>query len=242
MARVRGSMTEGLGSELPRMMPSKNEWMSHAPRRMSSAHFSKSQISQIGWQPGCRIFGIHLLGMPPSAAAGAPASPPGMPLGATVPFFPLPSKLVFSPGLAFLGLKAQPPPGADVSGASSGRSPQPSSQPTSPHPAVEPSARGCMCWWSRITCSQTNMSNGAKRNIMKILSLGMTVISLSSACGKTTVSARPISNPVTEHRMSGLLLMDVPWYTSIRPTVRVTIPTITLSASGGHGPPASQKA
>ena len=24
-------MTEGFGSELPRMIPSKNEWMSHAP-------------------------------------------------------------------------------------------------------------------------------------------------------------------------------------------------------------------
>ena len=31
MANVRGSMTEGFDSELPRMMPSKNEWMSHAP-------------------------------------------------------------------------------------------------------------------------------------------------------------------------------------------------------------------
>jgi len=30
------------------------------------------------------------------------------------------------------------------------------------------------------------MSNGAKRNIMKILSLGMTVISLSSACESET--------------------------------------------------------
>ena len=62
------------------------------------------------------------------------------------------------------------------------------------------------------------------------------------ACGKITVSARPISSPATEHRMSGLLLMDVPWYTSIRPTTSVTAPTIALSASGGHGPPASQKA
>ena len=35
--------------------------------------------------------------------------------------------------------------------------------------------------------------------------------SIARACGKTTVSARPMSSPVTEHRMSGLLLMDVPW-------------------------------
>ena len=96
--------------------------------------------------------------------------------------------------------------------------------------------------------------------MINILSLGMTVISLSNACGrravlctvrgvagrrrhtcgKTTVSARPISNPVTEHRMSGLLLMLVPWYMSMRPTVRAETPTITASASGGHGPPASQ--
>ena len=31
MAKERGSMTEGFESELPRMIPSKNEWMSHAP-------------------------------------------------------------------------------------------------------------------------------------------------------------------------------------------------------------------
>ena len=46
MAKVSGSMTCGRGSELPRMMPSKKEWMSQAATRVSSAHFSKSQISQ----------------------------------------------------------------------------------------------------------------------------------------------------------------------------------------------------
>ena len=46
MAKVSGSMTWGRGSELPRMMPSKKEWMSQAATRVSSAHFSKSQISQ----------------------------------------------------------------------------------------------------------------------------------------------------------------------------------------------------
>ena len=56
------------------------------------------------------------------------------------------------------------------------------------------------------------------------------------------MSARPISSPVTEQRMSGLLLIFVPWYTSIRPMVMVTTPMITLSARGGHGPPDSQKA
>ena len=42
--------------------------------------------------------------------------------------------------------------------------------------------------------------------------------------------------------MSGLLLIFVPWYTSIRPMVMVTTPMITLSARGGHGPPDYQKA
>ena len=34
----------------------------------------------------------------------------------------------------------------------------------------------------RTTCSQMYMRRGASRNIMKIFSLGMTVINLSSAC------------------------------------------------------------
>ena len=80
-----------------------------------------------------------------------------------------------------MGLNAQPPPGTDVSGGATGI-PHPSSQPTSLHPVVVPSASGCTCWWSRTTCSHMNMRRGAKMKIMKMRSAGMAVISLSSAC------------------------------------------------------------
>ena len=77
MANVRGSMTEGFGSELPRMIPSKNEWMSHAPVRVKGGDTPLLWVGGAEAPDGAGGGGRVPLGQLPRAAllkntAGAP--------------------------------------------------------------------------------------------------------------------------------------------------------------------------